>query len=110
MPLLESVLLKMPLSQPFRAFLSELLIWLLMVLGRATFRNQSRYSTDVEKTFSRWFRRKVDWVGMNVAAIRAVVPAEHESMLAFDPSDVAKSGDHTEGLGYFWNGSAGRAE
>ncbi len=29
MPLLESVLLKMPLSQPFRAFLNELLILLL---------------------------------------------------------------------------------
>ena len=24
----------------------------------------------MEKTFSRWFRRKVDWAGLNVAAIR----------------------------------------
>lgn len=47
---------------------------------------------------------------MNVTAIRAVVPAGHESVLAFDPSDLAKSGTRTEGLGYFWNGCAGRAE
>ncbi len=110
MPLLESVLLNMKWSQPFRFFLSELLVVLLIVPGRATFRNLSRYSDYVEKTFSRWFRRQVDWAGLNVAAIRAVVPADHESVLAFDPSYIPKSGEHTEGLGHFWNGSAGRAE
>jgi hypothetical protein len=110
MPLLESVLSNLKLSQPFRSFLNELLLLLPIVPGRATFRNLSRYSAYVEKTFSRWFRRKVDWAGMNVAAIRAVVPVGHESVLAFDPSYVPKSGQHTEGLGHFWNGSAGRAE
>ena len=110
MPLLESVLSNLKLSQPLRSFLNELLLLLLIVPGRATFRNLSRYSAYVEKTFSRWFRRKVDWAGLNVAAIRAVVPAAHESVLAFDPSYVPKSGKHTAGLGYFWNGSAGRAE
>ena len=110
MPLLESVLLKMKLSQPLRSFLNEVLLLLLIVPGRATFRNLSRYSGYVEKTFSRWFRRKVDWAGLNVAAIRLVVPANHESVLAFDPSYLPKSGQHTEGLGHFWNGSAGRAE
>ena len=110
MPLLESVLLNMRLSQPFRQFLNELLLLLLIVPGRATVRNLSRYSGSVEKTLSRWFRRKVDWAGLNVAAIRAVVPAEQESVFAFDPSYVPKSGKHTAGLGHFWNGSAGRAE
>ena len=110
MPLLESVLLKMRLSQPCRQFLNELLLLLLLVPGRATFRNLSRYSAYVEKTCGRWFRRQVDWAGLNVAAIRAVVPADHESVLAVDPSYVPKSGQHTAELGYFWNGSAGRAE
>ncbi|MGB3120348.1 MAG: IS4 family transposase, partial [Verrucomicrobiales bacterium] len=63
MPLLESVLLNMKWSQPFRSFLSELLVVLLIVPGRATFRNLSRYSDYVEKTLSRWFRRQVDWAG-----------------------------------------------
>jgi len=44
--------------------------------------------------------------GSERAAIRAVVPADHESVLAFDPVPP-KSGEHTEGLGHFWNGSAG---
>ena len=80
------------------------------VPGRATFRNLSRYSAYVEKTFSRWFRRRVDWAGLNVTAIREVVPADHELVLALDPSYVLKSGEHTEGLGHFWSGSTGRAE
>ena len=83
---------------------------LLIVAGRSTFRNLSRYSGYVEKTFSRWFRRSLDWAKLNVMAIRAVVPADHESILAFDPSYMAKSGQHTEGLGYFWNSSVGRAQ
>ena len=110
MPLLESVLLNLKWSQPLRSFLNELLLLVLIVPGRATFRNLSRYSGYVEKTFSRWFRRKVNWAALNVAAIRAVVPAAHESVLAFDPSYIPKSGKHTEGLGHFWNGSTGRAE
>lgn len=69
MPLLESVLSNLKLSQPFRNFLSNFLILLLIIPGRATFRNLSRYSADVEKTFSRWFRRKVDWASLNMAAI-----------------------------------------
>ena len=97
MLLLESVLSKMKLSGAFETFLNDLLILLLIVPGRATFLNLSRYSAYVEKTFSRWFRRQVDWAGLNMAAIRVVVPADHESVLAFDPSDVPKSGDHTEG-------------
>jgi hypothetical protein len=44
MPLLERVLLNMKLSQPFRNFLSAVLILLLIVSGRATFRHLSRYS------------------------------------------------------------------
>ena len=56
---------------------------LLIVPGRATFRNLSRYSDDVEKTFSRWFRWQVDWAGLNVAAIRAAVPSAQESVDAY---------------------------
>ena len=110
MPLLTSVLLKMGVSQPLQRFINELLVLLLIVPGRSTFRNLSRYSGYVEKTFSRWFRRSLDWAKLNVMAIRTMVPAEHESILAFDPSYMAKSGRHTEGVGYFWNSSVGRAQ
>ena len=108
MPLLESVLSNMKWSQPFRSFLSELLLVLLIVPGRATFRNLSRYSDYVEKTFSRWFRRPVDWAGLNVAAIRAVVPPAHESVLAFDPSYLPESGSTPKDWATF--GTAVRGE
>ncbi len=110
MHLLDSVLARMKLGQPARRFLREVLMLLIIVPGRATFRNLSRYSDYGEKTFSRWFRRELDWASLNVAAIRTVVPAEHEAMLAFDPSFIPKSGKHTAGLGRFWNGGAGRVE
>ena len=110
MHLLDSVLARMKLGQPARRFLREVLMLLIIVPGRATFRNLSRYSDYGEKTFSRWFRRELDWARLNVAAIRTVVPAEHEAMLAFDPSFIPKSGKHTAGLGRFWNGGAGRVE
>jgi putative transposase len=80
MPLLMSVLSNRKFSQPVRKFLNELVVLLLIVPGRATFRNLSRYSEYDEKTFSRWYRREVDWAGVNVAAIRTVVPATHESV------------------------------
>ena len=41
MPLLESVLVNLKLSQLFRKFLNELLLPLLIVPGRAKFRNPS---------------------------------------------------------------------
>src|SRR5512143_620309 len=110
MRLLDSVLMNMGLSQPFRRFLGELLMLLVLVPGRATFLNLSRYSAYSEKTFRRWFRRHLDWTQLNVMAIRAVVPGDHEAVLAFDPSFVPKSGKGTAGLGRFWNGTAGRAE
>ncbi len=51
MPLLNSVLSKMGVSQPFQHVLSELLLLLLIVPGRATFRNLSRYSTNTSDSF-----------------------------------------------------------
>ena|GEM_PF-4930344 len=74
MSLLLSVLSNLKFSQPFRKFLNELLVFLLIVPGQATLRNRSRYSAYDEKTFCRWYRWEVDWAGVKVAAIRAVVP------------------------------------
>ena len=110
MRLFDSVVVTLGLSQPFQRFVREVLMLLLIVPGRATFLNLSRYSHYDEKTFRRWFRQEVNWAGLNVAAIRAGVPAHHNPVLAFDPSFVPKSGKHPPGLGRFWNGSAGQAE
>jgi hypothetical protein len=70
----------------------------------------SRYSPSHERTFSRWYGRKFDWVSFNKGAITDVVPPEHEQALIIDASFVPKSGKHTYGLDRFWNGSHSRAE
>lgn len=110
MRLFDSVVVLLGLSQPFQRFVREVLMLLVIVPGRATFLNLSRYSRYEEKTFRRWFRREVPWAALNVAAIRTVVPAHHEQVLAFDPSFIPKSGKHTPGLGRFWNSGSARAE
>lgn len=110
MRLFDSVVATLGLSQPFQRLVREVLMLLVIVPGRATFLNLSRYSRYDEKTFRRGFRREVHWAALNVAAIRAVAPAHHEHVLAFDPSFIPKSGKHPPGLGRFWNSCTGRAE
>lgn len=101
MRLFDSVVATLGLSPPFQRFVREVLMLLLVVPGRATFLNLSRYSHYDEKTFRRRFRQEVNWAGLNVVAIRAVVPAHHDQVLAFDPSFVPKSGKHTPVWGAF---------
>lgn len=111
MRLLDSVLMRVKNSKkPQQTFLCHVMRLMLMLPGRVTFRNLSRYSPYHEKTFARWFARDFDFVTLNHAAIVEVVPQSHEHVLAFDPSFVPKSGKHTYGLDMFWNGAHSRAE
>lgn len=111
MRLFESVLMRLNnTKKPQQKFLCHVMRLLLMLPGRMTFRNLSRYSPYHEKTFARWFARDFDFVSLNHAAIVEVVAPSHEHLLAFDPSFVPKSGQHTYGLDMFWNGAHSRAE
>jgi len=97
-------------TKPQQKFLCHMMRLMLMLPGRVTFRNLSRYSPYHESTFARWFARDFDFVTLNHAAIIEVVPPSHEHILAFDPSFVPKSGKYTYGLDMFWNGAHSRAE
>ena len=111
MRLLQSVLTRLKQTKaPQRKFVTHLFGLLLMLPGRATFRNMSRYSPYHERTFARWYDTNLDWVALNKAAIIEIVPADHEQALIIDASFVSKSGKHTYGLDRFWNGSHSRAE
>lgn len=111
MRLLESVLTGLKNSRPApRRFVGHLLELLLMLPGRATGRNLSRYSPYHEKTFSRWCAKDIDWVQVNQTAMRQSVPAPPEQGLAFAPRFVPKSGKHTYGSARVWNGTHSRAE
>jgi hypothetical protein len=108
--LFDRVLMCVKPKKPQQKFLCHVMYLMLMLPGRITFRNLSRYSPYHEKTFARWFARDVDFVSLNRAAIVEVVPPSHEHVLAFDPSFVPKSGKHSYGLDMFWNGAHSRAE
>jgi hypothetical protein len=111
MRLIESVLVRTGQANKWRRFfIVTVLELMLMVPGRATFRNLSRYSVYGEKTFSRGFGREFDWVLFNREAIDQVIPRDHEQALVLDASFIDKSGRCTYGLDRFWNGSASRAE
>jgi len=97
-------------KKPQQKFLGHWMGLLLMLPGRMTFRNLSRYSRYHEKTCARWFAHDADFVSLNRAAIVQAIPLHHEQALAFDPSFVSKSGKQTYGLDKFWNGAHSRTE
>ena len=75
MRLFDSVLMRVKNpKKPQQKFLCHMMRLMLMLPGRVTFRNLSRYSPYHEKTFARWFARDVDFVSLNHAAIVEVVP------------------------------------
>jgi hypothetical protein len=111
MRLVESVLLRTVQANAWQGKLIAVVLELmLLVPGSVTFRNLSRYSEYHEKTFSRGFGRRYDWVAFNLEAIRQVIPRAHEQALVLDASFIGKSGRRTYGLDRFWNGTAGRVE
>jgi len=82
MRLIESVVSKaVPAKCWRRRFIAVVLKLMLVVLGKATFRNLSRYSGYYEKSFSRGFGRAYNWTAFNQAAFMEVIPADHEQVL-----------------------------
>jgi hypothetical protein len=108
--LFHRVLMRVKPKKPQQKLLCHVMHLMLMLPGRITFRNLSRYSPYHEKAFARCFARDVDFVSLNRAAMVEVVSPSHEHVLAFDPSCVPTSGKHSYGLDMFWNGAHSRAE
>jgi hypothetical protein len=78
--------------------------------GRATYNNLSRYSKLNEKTYRRWFGKKLDFIEFNRLGIHEVIPASHEKIAVLDASFMEKSGEKTDGLGKFYNSKQSKAE
>ena len=111
MRLIQSVLATLPQTKkPQRKFIAHLLGLILMLPGHATFRNLSRYSSYHERTFSRWYDRRFDFVALSKAVITQVIEPEHQQALVIDASFIPKSGAHTYGLERFWNSHHQRSE
>ena len=63
-----------------------------------------------ERRFSRWYARDLDFSAFNAKLLSQALPVTGDKIAAIDASFMPKSGHHTQGLGYFYNGSAGKAQ
>jgi DDE superfamily endonuclease len=111
MTIVTDILKQMPaVSQPQRKFLAMLFATILALRGRVTFRNLSRYGEYSERTMARQFRVSFDWPDFHQRVMTLALEPRAELVSAQDASFIPKSGKHTFGLGYFFNGCASRAE
>ena len=98
------------LQRPQRKCLMHRMRLLLMLPGPVTCRNFSRYRPDPERTLARHVATAVALVARNKAAMRRVVPPEHEQALGLEARFVPQSGQHTDGLAHVWNGPQRRTD
>ena len=97
-------------SQPQRKFLAVLFATILALRGRVTGRNLSRYCEYSERTIARQFRASFDWPDFHQRVLTLALDPRSELISAQDASFIPKSGQHTFGLGHFFNGCASRTE
>lgn len=98
------------IKKPQINFMLSLFDVLVVFQGRATFTNLSRYSSMNEKRFRRWSKVIFNYAEFNGKLISQLLPRENEKIAAIDASFLSKSGSKTEGLGWYYNGSAGEAQ
>ncbi len=97
-------------KKPQRKFMLTLFAVLMVFQGKATFLNMERYSCASEKRYRRWSRRDFDFAQFNTELIIQAFPGSHECIAAIDASFISKSGHNTEGLGWYYNGSANESQ
>lgn len=83
---------------------------ILVVCGKVNFTNLSRYSELNEKTYRRHFTADFGFTPFNVELVKLTSEREQALLLVMDSSFIAKSGKKTEGIDWYWNGCASRAE
>ncbi len=112
MKILEQALDKInTINKKQRDFFTVLIQGMIGIAGKRTFRNLARYMQLAEHTFSRQMAKAFDFISLNATMLKAIKLTEGDIFLASqDASFLKKSGKSTHGLGYFWNGSAGKAE
>jgi len=98
------------LSKPRRKFVAAVIATILAVRGRVNYRNLARYGEYSERTYARQFAQPFPWLKYHAQVIPRAVPVSRRRILAQDASFLPKSGKHTSGRDWFYNGSAGRAE
>ena len=109
--ILETILTSMSnVKKHQRTFMLSLFAVLVVFQGKATFTNMGRYSPMNEKRFRRWSHRNFDYGEFNMKLIASSLPEKEEKIAAINASFISKSGHKTEGLGWYYNCSAGEAQ
>ena len=96
--------------QNHKKIFASLLTGLISLRGKANYTNSSRYSEIDEKTYRRWFGKKLDFKEFNRIGNSIILPATATLIAALDCSFVNKSGNKTYGLGKFWDSKQGKSE
>lgn len=80
----------------------------LTIKDKINFLQLGRYSGRAESSFRNLFSKRFDFFNFNKTLIEQYV--QGKKAIAFDPSYINKVSKHTDGVGYFWSGVAGRAK
>lgn len=81
-----------------------------VVCGKVNYTNLSRYSPLSERTYRRHFKQGIGIEWLNQHLIEYLRCSEHTQIAVVDCTFVEKSGRHTHGLDWFYNGKTQRAE
>ena len=81
-----------------------------VVCGKVNYTNLSRYSHLSERTYRRYFQQGLGFEGLNQVLIEQLRVAQSHQIAVVDCNFVEKSGRHTHGLDWFYNGKTQRAE
>ena len=98
------------IKKPQQNFMDHLFTVLSTFVGKANFRNLSRYCSLHEKTLARWFYRPFDYLEFNKLLLNTEIASAGEMIAALDASFLKKAGKKTYGLGSFWNGKSSKSE
>lgn len=96
--------------KPQQTFLLTLFPTILLVCGKVNFTNLSRYSQWSEKTYRRQYSQPFNFIALNAQIIGEAMGKGVTQIGAIDCSFIPKSGKHTYGLDWFYNGSCNRTE
>jgi len=105
--LTEQILKKIPrIGEWQRKFIIHLFALWFSIRGRHNYTNLARYGQYGEDTYRHNAGRYFPFLTFNQHLVEQFL--SKDCMIAFDPTYLSKSGQHTAGVGYFYSGCAGR--
>ena len=89
-------------------FMLHLFVLWLSIRGRYNFTHLARYGKFKESTYREHFARSFNWLDFNTRLVKQYL--SEDRIIALDPCYISKSGKHSDGVGYYWSGAAGKAK